>query len=252
MNTNVATTDSDGLYELLIPIGPVELTAWDDKLNSASVSLQMNYREQQHVDLTFQSGTISGFVLSAAGGERLADVIVTFEKDDGAEADWGGFHYQLGSHYSVETEADGSYSLELPEGHWFTRAKGGKYQAGELTEIDLLSGEKKTGLNFSLEVGATVQGVLSFDRRGWRVSSLRVVLISADGHEIDQLAWAWLMVTDEEPQYRIDGVPPGVHRVELQRRRETDEGLVEDVLATATVSVEPGQVVICDFSSVPL
>jgi len=219
-------TNADGSYELFSPTdwgsfivgaqaeGCVRMFFQDAFDPSEAVEFLLDWGEEAGgVNFSLEpAGTVSGIVSDASTGEGLTGCIVL------------AINESTGVDFKTLVNEDGTYTVDnLPFGEYIVMAKGmpddpvtsnyamewwqeaASHEGATLVIVDIATADV-TGINFTLEPGGAIEGMV-WHEHGWDINGALVTLYLPDG---TQLANTW---SNGWEGYKFNGVPSGEYKI---------------------------------------
>jgi hypothetical protein len=168
-----------------------------------------------------RDGTTSGINFNLARGGRITGIVTT----NSGGSPIGGAYIRVdeitGGHYAYAySQANGSYIVKgLPAGNYTVHIDNDwnyvtQYydHAGDedaATQISVNLEETKTDINFSLEQGGRIRGIVTSELDGSPLQNVHVSVYKSNG---DWSAWAY---TQEDGSYTVTGLPAGNYTAKI-------------------------------------
>ncbi len=204
------TFDSpDGSYQAdQIPAWPVMIRASaDDFAPGLSSPVSVHKGDTRDVDITLGAGcTLTGTVVDK-GGEALPGVLVNAESRVSAGS---AMDPSLQTSTQAQSGDDGSFSLpHVPKGTLLVRSYDGDYAVTSAT-VEVGECAKLTPVKLTMTTGGSVTGVAR-SADGKALSGARVTVSDRPIGFVNA-------TTDHDGHYRLDMLPPGLVRIELEHK----------------------------------
>ncbi len=215
-----ARSDQLGVYTLSVPPGQYRVSAeaygyaaeWFDNAVAMDLATPVAVSAGLHSPVDFALtawGSLSGHVLDAITGAPIAGAAIRVYNE---EKNIGRQRY-----FQTVSLDDGFYVFTgLPSGRYVVEAQAEGYvreywqEADSLRQADLVtmeSGHSVTGIDFTLGVGAAIQGQVTDAENDQPIADAVIEVQSVRGRVRTR------GLTNEEGRYLISGLPPGAYLV---------------------------------------
>lgn len=192
-----ATTNSQGKYALRgLMDGTYRISTWKDGYPSY----------EKNGIVVDNRGTTAGINFVLSNGGRITGAITDVYGKPLSDVEVDIFQDHSTTMKSTLTDSRGEYGIDgIPSGTYKVRVTKNKFIEQTLSGIDIVAGETKPYVNFQMQMGGTVSGVVR-DPSG---TPLKAKLLISDG-----IQWNTATSTDTEGHFQFDGLPAGGYTVQ--------------------------------------
>ena len=218
-----AVTDADGRYSLYpVPVGDNRVFVYqqgfwlEEFYNNRprwDLADPVNVIARQNtggVDFTLEmGGSISGTVVSQEDGQGIGGLEVhacIYDNDWGC---WGNQTQEDGS-YTIWGLPAGQYRVVLPTQDFSVEEYYHEARWDTATPVDVNVGENTPGIDFTLEIGGSISGIVVSQEEGTGIGGLDV-----HACPLDETQGCWGEQTQEDGSYSIQGIPAGLYIVNV-------------------------------------
>ncbi len=150
--------------------------------------------------LCFEGGSVSGRVTAQSSGSPLGGVVVSLLGED-----------HLGS---VVTDGDGTYHLSgIKPGFYTVVAYREGYRSDPHENVEVLAGETTAGIDFAMQKGAQLHGIIVEASGGAPVGGAFVWLFNGEGALIDRA------VSSSSGGFGMEDLPSGTFKFKVEHYR---------------------------------
>lgn len=242
-------TNAQGEYEQDTVPGEIVVVAEHDDHWTAAQTLDIDWDEVRLVDLAFSLGRISGVVRERPDtdepdsmGTPIAGASVRLQLASDVQRHGSNLRRR------GDTNDDGHFSFDfLPPGRWTLRVSHDDHVRADIQVITLATDEVRDDIAVELRKGAVIVGTVVMAGDGPPWSALNVSATPVGAKNASDSARI-----EDDGSYRLRGLPPGDHRLQVKRNRSFPAPPDADhVFAEITVTAERGQEVRVDLTAAP-
>jgi hypothetical protein len=217
-----AGTEVDGSYSLVLPTGTYNVWAWGNSEYAAEFYDNAYYEyEATQVSVTVpddtpgidfileRGGTISGFVYDEAGVPLPGVLVSTDYPISEHISNFSGFRTADDGSYTITGLQPGNYKVYAYTTGYIDEYYDNVYESSEATPVQVTSHSVTSGINFYLDFGGSISGVVKDDSGSPMVGAR----IYAWGIDIDYYAYS---CTADDGSYIIGGLHPGSYEVRAE------------------------------------
>ncbi|NOV00234.1 carboxypeptidase-like regulatory domain-containing protein [Paenibacillus planticolens] len=189
-------TNSQGIYLLRgLREGSYQLSTW-----------KSGYPSYEKNGIVVDSrGTTAGINFVFSNGGRITGTVTDIYGNPLSDVEIGVFQDHSTTMKSTLTDNKGEYGIDgIPSGTYKVRATKNKYMEQTLSGVDVVAGETKSYVNFQMQMGGTVSGIV----RDPSEAPLKAKLTISDG-----MQWNTATSTDSEGRFKFEGLPAGIYTV---------------------------------------
>jgi hypothetical protein len=252
-----ATTEVDGSYSLALPTGTYNVWAFGNSEYAAEFYDNAYYEyEATPVSVTVpddtpsidfileRGGTISGFVYDEAGMPLPGVVVSTDYPISGHISNFRGFRTADDGSYTITGLQPGNYKVQAYTTGYIDEYYDNVYESSEATPVQVTAHSDTPGINFYLDFGGSISGVVKDDSGSPMVGAR----IDAFGIDIDYYADS---CTADDGSYIVAGLRPGSYTVSAEAPGHVPEyynNVYEHSEATPVLVTVPSNTPNIDFS----
>ncbi len=216
-----ATSGADGTYKITgLVTGEYRVDVWAEgylheyyngvrQPEDATPASVLEGQETPNINFSLDlGGTISGIVTDAQGNP-IEGAWVQACSDDGGG--WGDAETGSDGTYKITGLVTGEYRVDVWAEGYLPEFYDGVRDWDFATPVSVVEGQDTLNINFSLDVGGTISGVVT-DAQGNPIEGAWV-----EAYSDDSSGWG-SAETDADGSYEIDGLATGEYRVQVMRR----------------------------------
>jgi transcriptional regulator CtsR len=217
-----AATEVDGSYSLALPMGTYNVWAFGNSEYAAEFYDNAYYEyEATPVSVTVpddtpgidfileRGGTISGFVYDEAGMPLPGVIVSTDYPISGHISNFRGFRTADDGSYTITGLQPGNYKVQAYTTGYIDEYYDNVYESSEATPVQVTAHSDTPGINFYLDFGGSISGVVKDDSGSPMVGAR----IDASGIDTDCYAYG---CTADDGSYIIAGLQPDSYKVSAE------------------------------------
>jgi hypothetical protein len=252
-----AATEVDGSYSLALPMGTYNVWAFGNSEYAAEFYDNAYYEyEATPVSVTVpddtpgidfileRGGTISGFVYDETGMPLPGVIVSTDYPISGHISNFRGFRTADDGSYTITGLQPGNYKVQAYTTGYIDEYYDNVYESSEATPVQVTAHSDTPGINFYLDFGGSISGVVKDDSGSPMVGAR----IDASGIDIDCYADS---CTADDGSYIVGGLRPGSYTVSAEAPGHVPEyynNVYEHSEATPVPVTVPNNTPNIDFS----